>query len=358
MQQLGVAVLKSSKGKKIIAIAAVILVALAVAGVIRSRRKTPYRSSSVSMGTVVSESLYSRSGKAAEKAIAEINRSINELDRKDLSWRVKGSDVYRLNHEGSCKVSPETAECIKYSLEIAAASGGKFDPTIGKVTTLWNIGTEDARVPEEREIAEALTYVAPAKVKVSGDTVSIGKGQFLDLGATGKGLACDRAKEILSGSKVTGGIVSVGGSLLIYGKNPVTKDGQWLTGVRNPFAGENDYALTVKTGEAFISTSGDYEKVFEKDGKKYHHIIDPYTGYPAEIDVSGVTVIAKTGFLSDALSTACFITGYNKDSLSLLEKYGAEAVFIMKDRKVYATDGIRDSIKITDSSFRWGEEKQ
>lgn len=309
------------------------------------------------MGTVVSETLYSKSEKQAEETIGKINCSINELDRKELSWRVKGSDLYKLNHKGSCEVHPETADCIRKSLEISTASGGRLDPTIGKLTTLWNIGTEDARVPEEHEISEAITYLNPEKVKVVGNTVSIGEGQFIDLGATGKGLACDRAKKILDDSTITGGIVSVGGSLLLYGENPTSDDGLWVTGIRNPFGGENDYAVTLKTGEVFISTSGDYEKVLMKDGKKYHHILNPYTGYPAESDIAGVTVLAKTGFLSDALSTACFILGYNEDSLSLLEKYSAEAVFIMKDHSVYATDGIRSHVKITDSSFKWGENK-
>ena len=342
--------------KKIVTVLiAAVLVILGITGIIKTRKKTPYRNSSVSMGTVVSETLYSGSEKQAKKTISNINRAINQLDRNDLSWRIKGSDLYNLNHKGTYTVHPETAQCIKQSIEIANASNGKLDPTIGKVTTLWNIGTDKARVPEQSEIDSALTFVDPKKVQVNGNNISIAKGQFIDLGATGKGLACDRAKKILENSNTTGAIISVGGSLLLYGENPVSQDGLWTTGVRNPFGKDNEYALILKTGDGFISTSGDYEKVLMKDGKKYHHIIDPATGYPAESNIAGVTVMAKTGFLSDALSTASFISGYNEETLNLLNHFNAEAVFIMKDRKVYATKGIRKQIKITDSSFNWGE---
>jgi thiamine biosynthesis lipoprotein len=146
-------------------------------------------------------------------------------------------------------------------------------------------------------------------------------------------------------------VISVGGSIAVSG---VRDDGKpWKIGVRNPFGNQNDYfaKLVISDSLAFISTSGSYEKQFEKDGKKYHHILDLTTGYPVDTDLVSVTVKADSGFLSDALSTLCFVLGEN-ESLPILEKYNAEAVFVYADKTVSATDGISDSLEIVDGEFK------
>ena len=149
-------------------------------------------------------------------------------------------------------------------------------------------------------------------------------------------------KDILKSGNIKNAVVSVGGSVLVYGKSATV-------GITDPYD-TSSYMAVLKLKDKFISTSGDYEKYFEQDGKRYHHIIDPSTGYPSEGDLTSVTVISDSGLESDALSTACFVLGYKK-SLGLLNQYNAEAVFIFKDKTVAVTDGIKKSFEIKNSDY-------
>lgn len=135
---------------------------------------------------------------------------------------------------------------------------------------------------------------------------------------------------------------------MLYGKNPAAEN--WLVSIRDPRGAANDIFATFELPCGFVSTSGDYERFFEKDGVSYHHIIDPKTGYPADGGLIAVTVCAKSGALSDALSTACFVLGYEK-SLPLLKEYGAEAVFVKADKTVYVTDGLKASFELKNGGY-------
>lgn len=204
-------------------------------------------------------------------------------------------------------------------------------------------------MPNDADIKSALGSVDYKTVSVSDDnTVSLAKGQELDLGAVGKGLACDEvAKYLKTRNEVSGAVISVGGSILLYGQNPERDDGTFNVAIRNPFGESNDYMGIINLpGGYCVSTSGDYEKTFELDGKTYHHILDPKTGYPAESNITGVTVISKSGIDTDALSTAAFIMGYGDKTLELLKKYDAEAIFITHDKKVYITSGLQNKFSL------------
>ena len=348
----------SGKKKTILSIVIAILLIAAIIGVGLALRKkttlsTPVTNSTIGMGTVVVESFYCSDTDVSKAAITKSTKIINELDKNRLSWREDGSDVAKLNAKGSGSVDPITYDCIKNCLDVSSKCDGIFDITVGKLSGLWNIGTEDARVPSDEEIDAALPTINYSRVALSNNQkVEIGTDQKLDLGAVGKGLACDVIKEYLVDTKVVGGTVSVGGSILVYGYNPTSKDKSWNVGVRDPFGNDSDYMAVINCGPCFISTSGDYEKVLVENGKKYHHILNPKTGYPAESNVTGITVICDSGALSDALSTACFILGYGEDSLKLLDEYNANAIFVTKDKKVYITDGIANSVTITNDSFK------
>lgn len=344
---------RTKKGNATWITTVVILAALivgAIIGVERSNAAKPVQTSYQAMGTVISSTLY---GKQASKTTDEVQKEIVRLENEDISWRIKGSDVWKINHDGSATVSDATAKAISESLEVAAASDGNYDITIGKVTTLWNIGTDDARVPSSSEIQSALSSVDYRKVHVDGNKVTIGEGQFLDLGGIGKGYACDMVKPILEQNKIKGGVVAVGGSILLYGTNPNKEGGLWTVGVQDPARTHNDTCMTFTSGPCCVSTSGDYEKVLEQDGKRYHHIIDPRTGFPAESDLTSVTVIADSGALTDELATCCYLYGYNSKSLDLLKKFHAEGIFIKKDGTVYATSGVRDKITFTNEDYHF-----
>ncbi len=320
-----------------------------------------FSNSTLAMGTVINETVYADSEEDATAVMSDIAKLINELDTKHLSWRIKGADVYNINESTGSDVSYITLNCVKTCLDVSEKSGGLFDITVGDLSTLWGIGTETARVPSDDEIQSVLEHVDYTRVIISEKNISLADSQKLDLGAVGKGLACDEIRTYIDTAKqsgkttTSGAVISVGGSVLLYGTNPSSDDGSWTIGIRNPFGAADDYAAVLKLGESCVSTSGDYEKVLEADGKKYHHILNPKTGYPAESNITGVTVVSDSGILSDALSTACFILGYSDDALALLDTYDAEAVFILRDKTVYITDGIADKLTLTTDEFKLAE---
>ena len=178
------------------------------------------------------------------------------------------------------------------------------------------------------------------------------EGCSLDLGAAGKGIGCDSVLEYLETQKdVTAALMNLGGSsVMTYGSKP---DGSsWNVAVTDPRA-ENDeeyLGVVALNGTEFLSTSGDYEKYFIEDGVRYHHIMDPSTGYPAKSGVTGVTVVCDTGLEADALSTACFVLGVEKGS-ELLKKYNADGLFVDEDHHVYLTDGMKERFSLLQDSY-------
>lgn len=324
---------------------AVILCAVIVFGIVSYdfiSGRSSCKKTSVAMGTVVTFNLY---GFGAKNDLDKIETEINGLENSVLSWRKKGSDVYRINESAgsSVSVSPDTAKIIGQCIDISDDCGGVFDITIGNVTKLWDFGGNNQRLPSDDEIKTALGSVGYKNVSISGNAVRINKGQSLDLGAVGKGFACDKIKDLLAKGRTKSAVVSVGGSLLIYGNRT------FPIGIVNP---DNDKQSmgTLKLRDTCVSTSGNYEKYFEKDGKRYHHILNATTGYPATSEFKSVTVVCSSGLLSDALSTVCYIAGYRK-SVDILKEYDAEAVFIFNNNAVKVTDGLADKFTVTNDSY-------
>lgn len=194
------------------------------------------------------------------------------------------------------------SDCIEKSLALTDIYGTGINVACGELTALWGISTDTPKVPPESEILEALTKI-PADDSFTETTK-------LDFGAVAKGYACDKAYELLTASDTKYATVSLGSSTLLYGKKP---NGKFRAGVTNPDKAEG-YLGIIETDAAFISTSGGYERFFEADGKRYSHILDMETGYPAETDLTSVTVIipaetADGGIMSDFLSTLIYIQG-------------------------------------------------
>ncbi|MBQ8784147.1 MAG: FAD:protein FMN transferase [Clostridia bacterium] len=330
--------------KKVVSIVAVVLCAAVVIGLVSYdyiKSSNEVNKTYIAMGTVISSSI---SGKDAEKATAEIEEAINGLETACLSWRAEESDVWRINLNAGkdVSVSRETAAWIGRALDISADSDGAFDITVGKLTQLWNIGSGKEKLPDKETIKVLLEDVGYKKVMVSNTSVKIDSFQAIDLGAIGKGIACDVIRDILKEYDVKDAVISVGGSVLIFGNKA-------SVGIANP-DNSSQYMATVEVDNQSISTSGDYERFFEAEGKKYHHILDPESGYPAVTDLRSVTVICDSGLDCDALSTACFILGY-RESLELLEKYEAQAVFVFDNHTVSVTDGLKNDFKLTSNDY-------
>ncbi|MBQ8208988.1 MAG: FAD:protein FMN transferase [Clostridia bacterium] len=295
------------------------------------------------MGSQVTGTFYGNNDDGiADEIISVMKKEEDEY----ISKYKESSEIYSLNKNGSAQFSEHTAQLISKSLAIAKDSGGAFDITVGALSALWNFDNYTQSVPDEALIADALQTCDYEQIKINGDVFTLGDGQQLDLGAVGKGVACDDALKVLENSEVDSAVISVGGTVLTYGENPDTDF--WTVGIRSPEKDDSSVFMKLKiSGTAFVSTSGSYEKYFERDGRLYHHILSTKTGYPVENGLISVTIIADSGLVADALSTACFALGPDK-SYSLLEKYNADAVFVCGDGRVYITENYSDKYEAAD----------
>ena len=328
--------------KKIISTALTVLILVGAVGLFvfynqRHERFDFGEKSSIAMGTILTQKVY---GDFASKDIENIKAVVDGLD-DTISWRKDNSDIAKLNGGATIK-SAYLRELVSQCSEVSALSGGVFDITVGGVSQLWSIGEEDERIPADEEIKAEIQNVGYGKIRFGEDTLSLSEGVKLDLGAVGKGAACDMVKAYLDMSDAEGAIVSVGGSILAWGNYNKAGD-KWQIAVAHP-RNEGEYLGILSIDEGFVSTSGDYERYFEKDGKRYHHILDATMGYPAETDTISVTVVCDSGMLADALSTTCFILGEEK-SEPILEKYGASAIFVDKDLDISIVGEVDFEIK-------------
>lgn len=318
-----------------------------------------YDSLDTAMGTVIRQSIYS-----GEDITAQVQEIIRSLEESELSWRLADTEIAKINAaSGSGEAVPVSEKLYKdltILLEVSQKSGGAFDFTVGPVVQLWNIDEwaageqvsgkqaageqAEAVIPDKEEIARALQYTGYEKVLLEDGGVTLLEGMSLDLGAVGKGLACDRIAALLEEKEVYGAVISVGGSILTYGKKP---DGTpWQVGIINPENTSSMIGILSLEGQWCVSTSGDYERYVIVDGVKYHHILNPATGYPADSGIRSVTVLCKSGVLSDALSTACFVLGV-EEGMELAKSYGAEVLFVDEEGMITMTDGMKDIFKET-----------
>ncbi len=345
--------MKSLSKKSVIIILAAIVVAVAIITVsvvdaIIQKRNTPHTHTGIAMGSVVSQKIY------GDDVCDKISQAITVLDVEKISTTSLASEISKINDnagKGSVEVSEETAEYIRVCLDIASKTNGSFNPLMGALIDLWDIGGENPRIPSNQDIEDALELCDYTKIQIDGNCVYLPmEGMKLHLGASGKGIACDTACGELKKSDAEGAIISVGGSIMTYGKNP--EKGFWAVGVRNPSGSVNDVLGTIEiNGESYISTSGSYEKYFEQDGKRYHHILDYSTGAPVESELVSVTVVAPSGILSDALSTACFVLGV-ENSLKILSEYDCQAIFVVENGDIIITEGISDKFELNNGDYR------
>lgn len=276
---------------------------------------------------------------------------IKELEEQQLSWREKDATVAKLNEmllaapvSVETVIPPSFQKWLTACQELAKDSEGAFDVTIAPLSWLWNIEGEHPTVPDEADIDRALKQVGYDRLQ-RGE-----KGVQLDLGAVGKGIACDEIAELSRSFTKLSGTISIGGSIAVLGHKP--DNTPWKLGIQNP-RGETGEVMGILAidRDCFLSTSGDYEKYFMENGKRYHHILDARTGYPAASGLISVTILSDSGLESDALSTACFVLGMEQ-GMALVKKYGAEAVFIDEGKQVTVTEGLKDIFEITDEEYR------
>lgn len=321
-------------------------------GSVQEENLNKYTNTDFAMGTVISQTVYSY----GEDPTFSCVEKLNELENHMISWRVEGSEIEQVNKSAGKKEGIEISETLagylKQTFLLSQKSEGKLDLTVGDLSRLWNIDGEDGKeeIPEEKNITGLLKNIGYEKIKQEGNKIWVPENISLDLGAVGKGIGCDEVYQILAQDKdIQGAVISVGGSIFTYGEK--TDGSLWNVGIVNPRSEEGDLLGTLLVeGGKFISTSGDYEKYFMKDGKRYHHILDPDTGYPAESGLISVTVQCDSGLLSDGLSTACFILGKEK-GLKLLKEYGAEGILVDEDKNIILTEGLKEQFHLEDHQY-------
>ena len=229
-----------------------------------------------------------------------------------FSITIENSDIWRINHAGGAPVAvaPQTCELIKAGMDFGELSGGMFDITIGRISTMWDF-SGDPQVPAQEELDAMLRTVDFRKIIIGGDTVRLADPEaWIDLGGIAKGYIADRLASFLRENGIKNAVIDLGGDIAVIGKKP---DGNpWMIGVKQPFGDRNDLLGIVKTAEASIVTSGIYERQFVEDGIQYHHILDPYTGMPSRSDVIGATIMAESAAAGDALSTIAVLKGSKK----------------------------------------------
>lgn len=285
-------------------------------------------------------------GYESDLCTAEIQKIVDNLDVNILSRTAEESLVSALNRNGGGELDIQMATYISLLLEVCEKSGGAFDFTLGAVSDLWNFGSTP-EIPDEKALAESLSHSGYEKISLSGGKlVMTDKSAVLDFGASGKGIALDSVKAYLETRDIKSAVVSVGGSTLLYG------DKEFTVGIRNPEGNAGSYIAKLHMGEGCVSSSGSYEQFFEENGKTFHHILNPETGYPVDNGLVGVTIVSESGLLSDALSTACFVLGIEKGS-ALASEYGCTAIFVTEDKKIYI-EGDADIVEITDASYTYG----
>lgn len=288
------------------------------------------------MDTFMNISVWSSSKSDADTILSNAKKKVNELSNR-LSRQISSSSIAKLNSANGEPVTldDDAYNALKQAVELAKFTGGAFDPTTAVLSDLWGIGTDSPTVPSDEQITEALTHVGYENIVFLEDNqVKLLNGAQVDLGGIGKGYATDLVTKDIS----TPILASLGGNIGAYGENPNSDNGLWSIGLADP-DNNSSYIASIKIKDLSIVTSGDYERYFEQDGVRYHHIFDPKTGYPAQNELRAVTVIDRNSTRADALTTALFVMGLD-EGIKFCKDNDINAVFITKEHKIYTVGSI------------------
>ena len=325
----------------------------------------PISISSIKLNTAIQITIYDSQDKSL------LDDCLALCDRYELifSRTNENSELYKLNHRKDTSdkdpnadeqtipypisgtadtwhISEDLASLLSQGLSITRESDGAFDIAIAPLTSLWDFTAEDPKVPDDAAIQKSLPLCSSDGVTIYGQDITLPSDDIqFDVGAIAKGYIADRMKDLLVKKGVKSAIINLGGNVLCIGSKP---DGTpFKIGIQKPFADRNETEAVMDiTGKSVVS-SGIYERCFKQNGKLYHHILNPKTGYPYDNSLISVTIISDQSVDGDALSTTCFALGL-EDGLKFAEKKGVQAVFITEDYELHYTDGFQDEINVTD----------
>ena len=314
------------------------------------------------MDTVMEVTAY---GEHAEQAVKYTEKRIEELENR-LSRTKAHSLVSGLNRDGSIRhLTYDYWNLIARAKEYRDATNGAFDITIAPVMDAWGFTGDSFRVPEQSELDTLLKKVNSDAIQMLGspsDSVTLGEGQAIDLGGIAKGYTSDCVEAVFYDHEIENGKISLGGNVFVLGTKPDGSD--WRVGIKDP-RNESGLAAILSLRDAYAITSGGYERYFEENGKTYHHIIDPATGYPADSGLLSVTVVAAdngpdwagagNGAMCDAFSTALFVMG-EEQALDFWRNggYDFDLVLVTEDGRVVITAGLADRFEeVKDSGYTY-----
>lgn len=311
----------------------------------------------IAMDTPMVISTYGRRSTGAAYASEDL---IRDLEAR-LSRTEEDSAVSRLNRGEAVEPDEDLNTLLSLAACFRERTGGAFNIGIAPLVSAWGFTTDHNQVPDRSEIDRLLKVVDETAPQISPEGVSLEPGQSVDLGGIAKGYAADKLTDLFREYEIPRAMAQLGGNVLAWGDRP---DGTpWRVGVQDPArpGEQNAFAGILNLKNAFAVTSGGYQRYFEQDGKRYHHIIDPATGYPADSGLTSVTVVADCvsddgmGTLCDAFSTALFIMGEEKALDFWREWQGAspslfDLVLITGDGRVVVTQGLAESFTLDEGS--------
>lgn len=301
--------------------------------------KEPCRRTEFLLDTVVTVTLY-------DGTEADLAAAFEEMERLEglLSAYAPGSDLVALAREAGRAEVPlalETMELLQFAQEMYAATAKKLDVSAGPLIDLWAVD-QGGHYPSAQELAAALGLLGLEELTLdpaAGTGYLPRAGMSLNLGALAKGYIADRVKELLQSRGVTSGVIDLGHNLLLLGEKPGGK--AFSLGIQNPAGGELLRILALR--DKSLVTSGTYERYFEYEGRRYHHVLDPSTGYPADTGLWAVTILSQSSLLGDALSTACLLLGPEEGRALVDGIEEAEALFVLEDGRILTTAGFPEA---------------
>lgn len=284
------------------------------------------------MDTVMDLTAY---GENAAAALTDASREINRLERL-LSRTIDTSEISQINAGGAVTVSEETASLLAQAQTYTAATDGAFDVTIAPLVSLWGITTDSPYVPTQQEIDALLPLVGSEHLHLSGDTATLDDGCAIDLGGIAKGYIADDIATHLRSHGCESALVNLGGNTFALGTKP---DGSaWSVGLQDPNQPRGTLLGSTLAANTSIVASGINERSFVREGRTYHHLLDPATGMPAENGMASVTIKSESSLEGDAFSTIAFLLGA-RNGRAFAEAQGVQALFVATDGNVTKTDG-------------------
>jgi len=303
------------------------------------------------IGTIVTLNLYHEDEQVLNQTMAEIVEHV-KASEQIFSRRIETSELYQLNNSKltESKVSEDLYYLIKQSLYYNTFSSGYFDVTMLPVIELWGIDTDNPKLPAPDDIISALTHVGSEGIHLSSDKDTPymitydTPGIQIDLGGIAKGYITDEIVKILIKNDIPFGIIDLGGNLYVHGKKNGSED--WTLGIRDPEGSATDLLGKVTLNNKSLVTSGGYERFFEFNGSRYHHILDPFTGYPVESGLKSVSIISDSSIDCDALSTAIFAMGLTDGLAAINALENTECIIVTNENKVYLSEGLTSNFSL------------